>query len=528
MVSSISDQKATGPDAVPSLSSLTLVPLLFLAASLFFRRWTAEAVDVRDALKRYDAQPARCHAQQDGTEAIDEQEQAQQTHEEGQGKGASKESVPHAFAIPFITVPILLVYFACLFVIGFSTGKRQALYEYGWAVGMGMLAPTAPWMFQFGMPGSPIAYVSRVDVAKPKHGDAQAAATEGRCVAAGKPQVRRDTFDSSPFLFPILLLKMFVAGIVTAKTGLLVPILYFSSISINANPHGRSLWKGFLVLVLGSGAFIIASFLVSFALVWKFPDEPSSGVKPEDSCDPQAGDCTLKNVTFEQYLTAFLTTPLALSYALAPVLTALIAARNFDLLAADKESGDDLDLQPERFLKGPFGMETVITASKAATSSLGKRDTHGKIPERFNPQHRTTAYVDQATKLPTYTAAVRALQGFLAAGVLILLGVAIVSLDDASEVKRGIFPTFFHPITLQGLLFDPNVKHRQLALAVLIVLAVCWGLASYVVVLLAASLSVYQRSGLSGVRQLWTVTDRIWHEGPVVFSEEERVPLRKG
>ncbi|KAE8212621.1 hypothetical protein CF327_g3766 [Tilletia walkeri] len=526
MASSIPGSMAqAGPVSVPSASSLTLVPLLFLAGSLWFDQWTARAVSIRDALKRYDAQPAVRDATKDNTKDTDAQDI------DAQDRGQQEDLPPHWFVISFITIPTLLVFLSCLGLVGLTCSKEdiwQAVREHGMAIAGGFVCVLMPWCLELGINRPSTLEVGRDVKSRGKSSTADEGATR---VYAGKYQAESDINENSRYWQMLALLKMFVAGYLSAKTGMLMPILFWVTSNSLNRAHGRSLRRGFLVVVMSCAAIIGFGVLAKKnpaaskqALDSTFATNQQD--KFADGCDFQAGDCSVKNKPPSLPAWIFTMSYSACLYiTIVPIVVALIAIRNFDLLAAEKGATFTMDLQPDLLsqdaITGAIGQPQF-----KVTTSIVKRDGNGKIPERVLLQHERAAHSDRASRLPTYTAAVRAFQAFLATGILGLLAVAIASLDDNMEVRKGTFPTYLHPMTLQGLLLDPNVMDRESARVSLLVLACLWGLASYAVVLLAASFSAFRRSGWSGLCQLWTATDPIWSEGPIVFAEEELVSIK--
>ncbi|CAD6909422.1 unnamed protein product [Tilletia controversa] len=461
-----------------SLQHQILAPLFFLASSFLFSHWAARAVGVRRALQRYDAQPALVVATDDGEGEVKD--------EEGPKGGSSKVAV----GLKTIAGRILLLlgYIGCLFVLDVTDshhGIWQELYENGTALAAGFFFGAVPGLVEEG--GETIVWFAL------------------------------HRFEDDPTSILILrlltLLKPIVVGLVTARTGLVVPFVIYASLLLRffAAPHGRSLARcvAFCVLVLAGYVGIIGTIIVVAISTGTRPP----AVQLEDSalqiCDSKTRICALVRGTkpILQWILPALEIGLVI-FSLALVLPVLNAARNFDLLAQDKEIGNGLHSQSEPERKDVDGLDFTTIEAKAASDGF-KRDENGKIPERLSLPHR--AHND----LPTHKAAVRAFQAFFATGILLLLGVGSTSIGDSVEAKLGTVPTFFYPITLQGLLFDPNVKYHRAAVESFILLAWVWGLAAYFLVLSAISFSVYRRDGFPGLRRLWTATDPIWSSGPV-------------
>ncbi|CAD6888693.1 unnamed protein product [Tilletia laevis] len=473
----------------PSASSLILAPLFFLASSFLFSHWAARAVGVRRALQRYDAQPALVVATDDGEGEVKD--------EEGPKGGSSKVAV----GLKTIAGRILLLlgYIGCLFVLDVTDshhGIWQELYENGTALAAGFFFGAVPGLVEY-KPQTP-----------------QLSVKEGGETIVWFALHRFEDDPTSILILRLLtLLKPIVVGLVTARTGLVVPFVIYASLLLRffAAPHGRSLARcvAFCVLVLAGYVGIIGTIIVVAISTGTRPP----AVQLEDSalqiCDSKTRICALVRGTkpILQWILPALEIGLVI-FSLALVLPVLNAARNFDLLAQDKEIGNGLHSQSEPERKDVDGLDFTTIEAKAASDGF-KRDENGKIPERLSLPHR--AHND----LPTHKAAVRAFQAFFATGILLLLGVGSTSIGDSVEAKLGTVPTFFYPITLQGLLFDPNVKYHRAAVESFILLAWVWGLAAYFLVLSAISFSVYRRDGFPGLRRLWTATDPIWSSGPV-------------
>ncbi|KAE8225147.1 hypothetical protein CF319_g2071 [Tilletia indica] len=194
MASSIPGSMAqAGPDSVPSASSLTLVPLLFLAGSLWFDQWTARAVSIRDALKRYDAQPAVRDATKDNTKDTDAQDI------DAQDRGQQEDLPPHWFVISFITIPTLLVFLSCLGLVGLTCSKEdiwQAVREHGMAIAGGFVCVLMPWCLELGINRPSTLEVGRDVKSRGKSSTADEGATR---VYAGKCQAESDINENSRY-----------------------------------------------------------------------------------------------------------------------------------------------------------------------------------------------------------------------------------------------------------------------------------------------------------------------------------------
>ncbi|KAK0560255.1 hypothetical protein OC844_003888 [Tilletia horrida] len=509
-----------GMDASPSVSNVTLIPVFFLSALFFFPAWTRDAVAVRQALKRYDVQEAVL------ADAANEERPAVALAAAAAAAPTTTRSKSLS-ALRFVaeTVAVLALAFSANLLLLAPHKDRSGLIlaweEHGLAVLGGAWLSLLP----------PFTFVGR---------RTQTGKMVFREKASGKKSVRfvggtadthvitcakwGSTASSRTVAGCIIVLKAFAFGLATAKTGVLIPFVFFMHNNLFAMPSGRSLrtvvlgsvtWFGWVTGPLALPVVFVAVRYFGWRqepqglyneVRWASdcPRDVIASGRAHEMCEVVVTEVVppLK----AQWLLAAMKAAIW-SAAIAPILALLQVARNFDLMELD---GLDAVEQDEAL---PTGEKSSSSSSSSdavpSSSSTAHRDRNGKLPVLIHRDDDATRKV----KLPLYNAALYAYTSYI-------IGQLAFASFHIGLMKSEV-PALMRPIKIQDYLFDPNVKYRQLACNGLSYNALVFSAAATLAMIVAMSLQVYLQAGRRGLVRLWMATDPIWSRGPAVADTSE-------